>query len=133
MTEPRWLSRLIVDVIHHELIAEHGGAPGVRKGGDELVESALARPRNRLACDAAADLADLAAAYLYGLVRNHGYVDGNKRVGFACAAAFLRLNGTRLTASEVDAYEMVMGVAAGRVGEEEVARWIRDHSEPAGG
>jgi death on curing protein len=127
--EPHWLSRLIVDVIHSELLQEHGGATGIRAGGDELIESALARPRNRYAYAPEADLPMLAAAYLFGLTKNHGYVDGNKRVGFAAAATFLVLNGSRLTATEVEAYDLVIGVVEGRHTEEEVTRWIRSHSE----
>jgi death-on-curing protein len=126
--EPRWLTRRVVDTIHSELLAEHGGTSGVRAGGDGLIESALARPHNRLAYDPECDLATLAAAYLYGLVTNHGYVDGNKRVAFAAAATFLVVNGAELTADEAAAYDTVIAVAAGRVGEEELAGWIRDHS-----
>src|SRR5215212_4446855 len=100
----------MADTIHSELIREHGGSPGVPAGGDELIESALARPRHKHAYDPAADLAGLAAAYLFGLTKNHGYVDGNKRVGFAAAATFLLLNGSRLTAPEPDAYDVVIGV-----------------------
>jgi death-on-curing protein len=132
MKEPRWLSRLVVDVIHAELLQEHGGAAGIRQGGEELIESALARPQNRFADAPDCDLPALAAAYLTGLAKNHGYMDGNKRVGFACAATFLRLNGLRLTASEPEAYDAVMGVAEGRYSEDEIAAWIRRHSEPVG-
>jgi len=129
--EPRWLTRLLVDVIHSELLQEHGGAAGVRAGGSDLIESALARPQNRYAYAPESDLPALAAAYLFGLTRNHGYVDGNKRVGFAAAATFLVLNGARLTASEVEAYDLVIGVVEGRFSEEDVADWIRTHSEQA--
>ena len=129
--EPRWLSRLVVDVIHSEMLREHGGAPGVRQGGEDLIESALARPRNRFAYSPESDLPALAAAYLAGLAKNHGYLDGNKRVGFACAATFLRLNGLRLTASEPEAYDAVVGMVEGRYSEEQIAEWIRNHSEPA--
>ena len=131
MSEPRWLTRLVVDVIHSELLREHGGAPGVRHRGDDLIESGLARPRNRLAYAPESDLPALAAAYLAGLAQNHGYVDGNKRVGFACAATFLRLNGLRLTASEPDAYDAVIGLVEGRYSEEQIAEWIRAHVEPS--
>jgi death on curing protein len=127
--EPRWLSRLIVDVIHSELLQEHGGATGIRAGGAELIESALARPWNRYAYAPESDLPTLAAAYLFGLTRNHGYVDGNERVGFAAAATFLVLNGTRLTASEVEAYDLVIGVVEGRYSEADVGLWIRTRSE----
>ena len=130
MGEPRWLTRWIVDAIHSELLLEHGGAPGVRAGGDDLLESALARPKNRLAYEPDSDLATLAAAYLFDLVKNHGYVDGNKRVAFAAAATFLLLNGLRLTASEADAYDIVIGVVEGRYTESELAVWFRRNTEP---
>src|SRR4051795_8645913 len=130
MGEPRWLTRLIVDTIHSELILEHGGAPGIAAGGDDLLESALARPKNRLAYEPGSDLAALAAGYLFGLVKNHGYVDGNKRVGFAAAATFLRLNGLRLTATEADAYDKVVALAAGRVSEPDLVAWIRQCTAP---
>lgn len=131
MREPRWLTRLMIDTMHSELLLEHGGSPGIRDGGEDLIESALAHPRNRLAYEPGADLADLAAAYLFGLAKNHGFVDGNKRIGFAAAATFLLLNGSRLTASEADAYDMVIGLVEGRLSEEEVAGWMRGHMEPA--
>src|SRR3954447_24318196 len=130
MGEPRWLTRLIVDTIHSEIILEHGGAPGIAAGGDDLLESALARPKNRLAYEPDSDLATLAAAYLFGLVKNHGYVDGNKRVGFATAATFLLLNGWRLTASEADAYDAVIGAVEGSRTESEIADWIRGNTAP---
>lgn len=133
MREPRWLTRLVVDTIHSELLLEHGGAPGIREGGEDMIESALARPRNRLAYEPDSDLTALAAAYLFGFTRNHGYIDGNKRVGFAAAATFLLLNGSRLTASEMDAYETVIGLVEGRITEAEAAQWIRVHSEPTSG
>jgi death on curing protein len=127
--EPRWLTRLMLDAIHAELLSEHGGAPGVRAGGDDLIESALARPRNRHLYEPESDLATLAAAYLFGLVKNHGYIDGNKRVGFAAAATFLLLNGLRLTAPEADAYDVVIGIAEGRLGESDLAGWFRQNTE----
>jgi death-on-curing protein len=130
MDEPIWLSRLIVDTIHSELIGEHGGAPGIRAGGADLIEAALARPRHRFAYSPDADLADLAAAYLFGLAKNHGYLDGNKRVGFAAAATFLVVNGLRLTATEPEAYDAVIAVVEDRITEEESAAWIRAHSVP---
>jgi death-on-curing protein len=128
MEEPRWLSRLLVDVIHSALLAEHGGRPGIRAGGDDLIESAVARPRHHYLHATDADLASLAAAYLVGLTMNHAYVDGNTRVGFACAATFLRLNGLRLTAPEVEAYETVIGLTEGRITEEQIATWIRHNT-----
>lgn len=121
----------MADVIHAELLQEHGGTTGVREGGEDLIESALARPRNKFAYDPECDLADLAAAHLFGFVKNHGYVDGNKRVGFAVAATFLLLNGRRLTASEEDAYSTVIGLAESRQPESEIADWFRRYTRPA--
>jgi death-on-curing protein len=126
--EPRWLSRAIVDMIQQELIAEHGGSPGVRAGGDDLIESALLRPRQRFDYEPGSDLAAGAAAYLFGLAKNHGYIDGNKRVAFAAAATFLQLNGLDLTASEAEAYDAVMGVTEGRHSEAWLAEWFRNNT-----
>ena len=128
MDEPIWLTRLILDTIHSELLSEHGGAGGIRAGGEDLIESALARPQHKYAYSLEADLAEIAAAYLFGLTKNHGYIDGNKRVGFAAAATFLLLNGMRLTASEPEAYDLVIGVAEGHHTEHDVAAWIRTHT-----
>jgi death-on-curing protein len=130
VAEPRWLTRSMVNAIHSELLQEHGGAAGIAIGGGDLLESALARPKNRLVYEPDSDLATLAAAYLFGLIKNHGYVDGNKRVGFAAAATFLLLNGLRLTASEADAYEAVIGVVEGSRTESEIADWLRANTEP---
>ncbi len=129
--EPRWLTRPIVDAIHSELLLEHGGATGIAAGGEDLLESALARPKNRLAYEPDSDLAALVAAYLFGLVKNHGYLDGNKRVGFAAAATFLLLNGLRLTASEAEAYDAVIGVVDGSRTESDIAGWLRGSTETA--
>jgi death-on-curing protein len=129
VSEPRWITRTLLDVIHFELIREHGGAAGVRDGGDDLIESALVRPRQRLEYEPESDLSALAAAYLYGLAKNHGYLDGNKRVAFAAAAVFLVLNGRRLSAPEVEAYDAVIGLVEGRYSEDDVAEWIRRNLE----
>lgn len=131
MEEPIWLTRLMLDTLQSELLLAHGGAPGIRAGADDPIESALARPKQRYAHADDPDLADLAAAYLFGLVKNHGFIDGNKRVGFAAAATFLLLNGVRLTAAEEDAYQTVMGTADGRLSEPQLADWIRSSTEPA--
>lgn len=130
MAEPRWLTRSMVDAIHSELLLEHGGAAGITAGGNDLLESALARPRNRLVYEPDSDLATLAAAYLFSLVKNHSYVDGNKRVGFAAAATFLLLNGLRLTAPEADAYDAVIGAVEGSRTKADIADWIRANTEP---
>ncbi len=93
MREPHWVSRDALDKMHAALIGLYGGASGVRAGGDELIDSALARPQNKFAYEPAASLPDLAAAYLYGIAKSHGYLDGNKRIGFAAAVAFMGATG----------------------------------------
>lgn len=128
MDEPVWLDRSAVEVLHDALIREHGGSYGLRDAG--LLESALARPRNRWAHDAEADLASIAGAYAFGIVKNHPFVDGNKRIGFACAGVFLLLNGLELTASEPEAVFVIRDIAAGELGEPELVAWLRQRSEP---
>jgi death-on-curing protein len=115
--------------MHAELIKEHGGAMGVRFGGDELIESALARPQHRFMYEDAS-LVQLAAAYLYGLAKNHGYIDGNKRVAFAAAVSFLDMNGVILKADEKEAELRVIGLIEGQYTEQDLAEWIRLHSAP---
>lgn len=127
---PRWLSRLILDRLHQELVREHGGSYGVRDEG--LIESALARPQNRWAYEAGADLPALAAAYGFGLARNHGYVDGNKRAAFAALYVFLGLNGLDLEVPEPDVVAVMTGVADGSITEDELAIWTRTHAVRAG-
>jgi death-on-curing protein len=128
MKEPRWLTRAMIDAIHSKLIQEHGGSTGIREGGSALIDSALARPLNKFAYQPDIDSADLAAAYLFGLAKNHGYVDGNKRIGFAAAVTFLLLNGMKLKASQDEAYDSVIAVVEGRLSEEEAAIWLRKNS-----
>ena len=113
----------MLDAMHEAQLREHGGAPGVRDDG--MIESALARPRHKLAYRAKADLATLAAAYAFGLARNHGYVDGNKRVAFMAAYAFLFMNGRELEALEPEVVAVIEGLAAGHRSEVELAAWLR--------
>jgi death-on-curing protein len=124
MREPRWLSLDEVRVAHERQLARFGGGAGIRDPG--LLESALDRPRNKWAYGEA-DLVKLAAAYAFGVARNHPFVDGNKRVAFLTMAAFLRLNGIRFAPSQEGATAIILGLAAGEVGEEGLARWIRDN------
>jgi len=125
LRQPKWLSRPSIDVVHEQLINEHGGSHGVRDSA--LIESALARPQNRFFYAASeCDLAQLAAAYGYGLVKNHGYIDGNKRVGLAALLTFLSRNGCRLVAESGEAVRVIEGVAAGDISEEELTDWIRE-------
>ncbi len=116
------IRRKAVLLLHEESISEFGGARGLRD--ESLLESALARPRNIYAYNNAATIAELAAAYCYGVARNHAFMDGNKRAAFLCIGLFLAINGYRLTASQVDALETMLGVAAGTVSEPQLALWI---------
>jgi len=125
MAEPVWVARDLVLVLHERLLAEHGGAPGLRDQG--LLDSALARPRQLLAYGAP-DLCALAGAYAAGLVRNHPFVDGNKRIAFMTAYVFLARNGRRLRAPEAEATATVIGLAAGEIDETAFAAWLRAES-----
>ncbi len=128
MTEPVWVDRQALILLHGETLAEHGGPEGIRDNG--LLDSALARPVNLHAYEPATDLERLAAAYVIGIARNHPFVDGNKRVAFLVLGLFLALNGRRLTADKVEATRAMLGVAAGEVGEEDLAEWLRAHTAP---
>jgi len=120
----RWLDRRALELLYDESLAEHGGASGLRD--ESLLDSALVRPLN-LALYGQPDVADLAAAYGFGLARNHPFVDGNKRVAFLAVGLFLALNGWRLVASQADATLTVLAVAAGQIDEAAFARWLREH------
>jgi death-on-curing protein len=125
-TEPRWLLRVVVDAIHNDQIREHGGLPAVRD--DNLLESALARPQQQWHYRETIDIPALAAAYGFGLVKNHPYRDGNKRIGFLAMVTFLGLNGHELHATDAEVVAEMLGLAAGDVAEESLAGWIRQHS-----
>jgi death on curing protein len=120
-TEPIWLSWRIVDSIHLEQILQHGGARGVRDKG--LIDSALARPLNKWQYEGA-DVFTLAAAYGFGIAKNHGYEDGNKRTAFVCLYTFLGLNGYDLEASEPEVVRVMNAVADGSLHEQGLADWI---------
>jgi death on curing protein len=122
----RWLGKPALMMLHGESLADHGGATGLRDEG--LFDSALARPLNLLAYGSP-DHAELAAAYGVGLAKNHPFVDGNKRLAFIATALFLGMNGYRLTASQVDAADTMLAVAAGEMDEATFAEWIRRHCE----
>lgn len=126
--EPRWLSRVVIDAIHVDQIREHGGLPGIRDGN--ALESALARPRQRWHYAPESDLPELAAAYAFGLTRNHPYRDGNKRIGFLVLVTFLELNGLEFDAPEAEVIAEIVALAAGATSEEQLAAWIRRHTKP---
>lgn len=121
MSEPVWLSIDLIIAIHDEQLEQFGGPSGLRDRG--LLESALARPLNQYAYGKD-DLAALAAAYGFGLAKNHPFVDGNKRTALLAIVTFLGLNGREFTASEAEAAVTMLGVASGEIDEEELARWI---------
>lgn len=121
--EWRWLDLVVINAVHDRQLAEHGGPEGVRDSGG--IDSALARPINLTLYDVP-DAADLAAAYAYGLARNHGFVDGNKRTAWIAARLFLADNGYRLGFDPLDAVRIMEGVAGGVVTETELAAWFRD-------
>lgn len=120
-----WLQQEVVLAVHEDQLAEHGGGAGVRDFG--LLESALARAEN-LAAYGSPDIADLAAAYGYGISRNHAFIDGNKRTGFVAIELFLGLNGYNLNATDAQCVVTMLAVAAGEVTEAELAAWIRSHA-----
>lgn len=125
MNEPEWLTEQLVTSLHGELLAEHGGATGLRDEG--LLASALARPRKKHNYENPS-LIELAAAYAYGICSNHPFVDGNKRVALAAVDVFLILNGRELVAPEAEAVVMIRDLAAGEIGEAEIADWISANS-----
>ena len=125
-SRPLWLSRIIVDAVHHDQLREHGGLPGVRD--ENALESALARPQQKWHYDDKADLATLAAACGFGLIRNHPYRDGNKRIGFLAIVTFLGLNGRSLRATDPEVVTEIPALAEGHVSEDQLAEWIRQHS-----
>ena len=129
MTEPLWIEERDALALHDRLLALHGGAAGWRDGG--LLHSALARPRQMHAYANAPDAIDLAAAYTVGLVRNHPFIGGNKRTGFVVGILFLELNGSTFTASEADAAQAVLALAAGTLDEAGYARFLRANSQDA--
>lgn len=127
MSAPVFLHRKIVERLHEMQIERFGGAYGLRDEG--ILESALARPINKAAygCE---DLMELAAAYLYGLVKNHAFIDGNKRIAIVAAAVFLMENGWEIDADEGQLYTFVLSVAAGEIDEEGATRFFRDFCVP---
>ena len=128
--EPNWVSYDQVVALHSRLLRRFGGAPGLRD--DVLLRSALERPVNKWHYDQS-ELADLSAAYAFGLAKNHAFVDGNKRVAFMTMMVFLRRNDVLFAPDQAHAAAIIMALAAGEVSEESLARWVRDNwPGPAG-
>ncbi len=125
MTEIVWIDLPEILAVHARQLDEHGGASGLRDR--DLLESALARPRQRHAYGDP-DVLDLAAAHTAAIIANHPFVDGNKRTGFVVGVLFLELNGPFLTASEADASQVVLDLAASEISEDEFASWLRTNS-----
>lgn len=124
-----WIERALALAIHERQLAEHGGASGVRDEG--LLDSALARPQQQHAYgDPPPDLAALAASLAYGLARNHPFIDANKRTAHVCYRTFLLLNGFDLVATDEEKYISMLKLAAGELGEEEFAAWLRPRLTP---
>lgn len=127
MDSPRWVNKSVVLAAHEEQLAEHGGAPGIRDEG--LLDSALARPQNLFLYERP-DLVDLAACYGFGLVQNHPFIDGNKRISLVVTEYFLGLNGYELNADDEDVVFKWLALADGSVKEAALAEWLRPRVSP---
>ena len=127
MSQWTWIEESVVWAVHEAQLAEHGGSTGVRDAG--LLASALARPLNQAAYGEP-DAATLAAAYGFGIARNHPFIDGNKRTAFVCSELFLALNGYSLQADDALCVSTMLALAAGDLPEVEFAAWLRTHSNP---
>jgi death on curing protein len=123
VSEPRWVTSLVAEAIHFDVLRGHGGMPGVRDEGG--LESALLRGKQRLAYEPTSDLPSLAAAIGFGIAINHPFNDVNKRVAFVVMAVFLGLNGLDVTAPETEVVTTMLDLAAGELGEVELAEWLR--------
>jgi death-on-curing protein len=125
---PVWIERREVLALHDRLLALHGGARGVRDEG--LLASALARIQQQFTYVEAADIIDMASAYTAGIIRNYPFVDGNKRTGFVVGILFLELNGYRFTASQEDAAQAVIGLAAGLLDDKGYSSFLKRNVKP---
>lgn len=127
MKEPKWLPREAFLAMHERQLSEHGGGEGLRDKG--MLESALMRPQHKFAYGEP-DLFDLAAAYAYGIARNHPFIDGNKRTALVAPRTFLLINGYQISASKEDRLQTFLALAAGELSEEELASWFRSFAVP---
>jgi death-on-curing protein len=127
VTEPVWIETRETLALHDRLLALHGGAPGLRD--ENLLNSAIARPRQLYAYGNAADVIQMAAAYTAGIIGNHPFIDGNKRTGFVIGILFLELNGYSFTASEEETARAVLALAGGALKEADYIRFLRENSK----
>ncbi len=127
MKSPVWLEPLALRLLHSESLAEHGGLSGVRDEG--LLMSALARPKNLFAYQNIVDIPQLAAAYAYGIAKNHPFADGNKRAAFLSIGLFLSLNDYILEVEPSEAVNTMLALAAGELEEAELAKWVSTHAQ----
>jgi death-on-curing protein len=129
MSEPIWMEMTDAVIFHDMELAAHGGSTGLRDPG--MLESAVMRPRNLWAyADAPPSLTRLAAAYAFGISSNHPFVDGNKRTALVVSFAFLDTNGIAVTASQGDAYDTILALAAGEIGEQQITEWFDRNTAP---
>lgn len=128
LEEPSWVPRAAIEAAHADQVRSHGGQPGLRD--ENLLDSAIARTEHRWRYEPDSDLADFAASCGFGLIRNHPFIDGNKRSGFVTANMFLILNGHEIEAPEPQVVDIVLRVAAGSLEEGEFSTWIRSVMAP---
>jgi death on curing protein len=122
---PRWIAPRALQLLHAETLAEHGGLPGIRDAA--TLDAALARAQHVQAYEPKADRGRLAAAYGFGIVRDHPFNDGNKRAGFLAIGLFLSLNGYELAVDPVEAVEIILALAAGQLVENDLTAWVRKY------
>ncbi len=127
MTDFIWIEQRMIMAVHDEQLAEHGGGSGLRDEG--LLQSALMRPQNIALYNEDADVCMLAAAYAFGLAKNHPFIDGNKRTAAVAMELFIELNGYKLTSSNVDGVIMMLKLAGGDMNEEELVAWLRQNAK----
>ncbi len=129
MKEPTWVLDDVVQAVHSLLLAEHGGGTGIRD--EALLDSALSRPKQKFSYDSRSSLFELAAAYSFGIAKNHPFIDGNKRTAFTIGTLFLELNGYRLAAPEAVAAIAFESLASGKLTEDKLAAWFKEHCSKA--
>jgi death-on-curing protein len=129
VTEPKWVLGEVVKAVHNAVLAEHGGGKGIKDTA--LLESALNRAPQKFAYDDEATLFERAAAYSFGIAKNHPFVDGNKRAAFMAGAIFLEINGYKLIALETEAASIFEGLAGSKISEPELSAWFEQNTERA--